>query len=129
MYFINNQNVGILLLFVISHAEVKMAESFAANTVSLFRSPKTGEEESKLLEASIPKSTAYKTKWAIKIFHQWQINRKDKGPVIDAGEIFFQSPHGKMWSPKSVNKILPSQRNTIQNFWSPDGKFWSPMFL
>ena len=64
MYFINNQNVGILLLFVISHAEVKMAESFAANTVSLFRSPKTGEEESKLLEGSIPKSTAYKTNLA-----------------------------------------------------------------
>jgi len=24
----------------------------------------------------------------------------------------FQSPDGKMWSPKSVNKIFPSQRNT-----------------
>ena len=24
-----------------------------------------------------------------------------------------------MWSPKSVNKIFPSQRNTNQNFWSP----------
>ena len=55
MYFINNQNVGILLLFVVSHVVVKMAESFAANTVSHFRSPKTGEEESKLLEGSIPK--------------------------------------------------------------------------
>ena len=54
MYCINNQNVGILLLFVVSHVVVKMAESFAANTVSHFRSPKTGEE-SKLLEGSIPK--------------------------------------------------------------------------
>ena len=34
-----------------------------------------------------------------------------------------------MWSPKSVNKIFPSQRNKNQSFWSPDGKFWSPMFL
>ena len=33
-----------------------------------------------------------------------------------------------MWSPKSVNKIFPSQRNTNQNFWLPDGKFWSPTF-
>ena len=66
MYFINNQNVGILLLFVGSHVGVKMAESFAANTVSRFRSPKTGEGESKLLQGSIPKSTTYKTKWAIK---------------------------------------------------------------
>ena len=50
-----------------------------------------------------------------------------------ATEIFFQSPYGKMRSPKSrkksVNKIFPSQRNTNQNFWLPDGKFWSPIFL
>ena len=71
MYFINNQNVGLLLLFVVSHVVVKMAQSFAANTVSRlnFRFPKTGEEESKLLDGSSPKSTAYKTKRAIKIFH------------------------------------------------------------
>ena len=34
-----------------------------------------------------------------------------------------------MWSPKSVNKIFPSQRNTNQNFGLPDGKFWWPIFL
>ena len=62
MYFINNRNVEILLLFVVSHVVVKMAVSFAANTVSRFRSLKTGEEESKLLEGSIPKLTAYKRK-------------------------------------------------------------------
>ena len=92
MYFITNQNVGILLLFVVSHVVVKMVESFAANTVSHFRSPKTGEEESKLLEGSIPKSTAYKTKFAIKIFHHWQINRKVKVPVLDAGGAFKAIP-------------------------------------
>ena len=64
----NNQNVGNLLLFVVNHVGVKIAESFAANTESRFRSPKTWEEESKLLKRSIPKSTAYKTKWAIKSF-------------------------------------------------------------
>ena len=50
MYFKNNQTVGNLLLFVVSHVVVKIAQSFAANTVSRFRSPKTGEEESKLLQ-------------------------------------------------------------------------------
>ena len=60
--FINYVNVGILLLSVVSHVVVKMAESSAANTVSRFRSPKTGEEKSKLLEGSISKSTACKTK-------------------------------------------------------------------
>ena len=29
-----------------------------------------------------------------------------------ATEIFFQSPDGKFWSPKSVRKIVVSQRNT-----------------
>ena len=70
MYFNNNQNVGILLLFVVSHVVVKMAESFEANTKSRFRSPKHGEEKSKLLQGSIPKSTADKSKWAITIFHE-----------------------------------------------------------
>ena len=70
MYFKNNKNVGILLLVVGSHVVVKMAESFSANNESRFRYPKTGEEESKLLQGSIRESTAYKTKWAIKFFHQ-----------------------------------------------------------
>ena len=60
MYFKNNLNVANLLLFIVSHVVEKMAESFAA----------TREEESKLLQGSIPKSTAYETKWAIKIFHE-----------------------------------------------------------
>ena len=84
----NNQNVGNLLLFVVNHVGVKMVVSFAANTESRFRSPKTGKEESKLLKGSIPKSTAYRTKWAILIFHGRQINRKDKVPVLDAGGAF-----------------------------------------
>ena len=40
----NNQNVGNLLLFVVNHVGVKMAESFAANTESRFRSPKRGKK-------------------------------------------------------------------------------------
>ena len=39
---------------------------------------------------------------------------------------FFQLLDGKIWSPKSVNKMFLLQRNTNQNFWWPDGKFWSP---
>ena len=42
MYLRNNQNVGNLLLSVVSQVGVKMAESSAANTVSRFCSPKTG---------------------------------------------------------------------------------------
>ena len=42
MYLRNNQNVGNLLLSVVSQVGVKMAEYSAANTVSRFCSPKTG---------------------------------------------------------------------------------------
>ena len=63
-----------LLLFVISHVGVKVTDSFVANTVSRCCSPNIVEGESKSLQGSIPKSTAYKSKWAIKIFHKWQIN-------------------------------------------------------
>ena len=72
----NNQNVGNLLLFVVSHGGVKMTESFPANTVSCFHCPKTGEEESKLLQGGIPKSTTYKSNWVIKIFHLTDTKKK-----------------------------------------------------
>ena len=115
MYFKNNQNVGNLLLFVVSHVVVKMAESFAANTVSRFSSPKTGEEESKLLQGSIPKSTAYKTKWAIKIFHEWQINRKVKVPVLDAGGAF--KDYGDLSKVQSLCTDLANMDANALNYW------------
>ena len=57
IYFKNNQNVGNLLMFVVSHGGVKMTASFTMNTKSHFRSPKSWEEESKLLQGSIPRLT------------------------------------------------------------------------
>ena len=57
IYFKNNQNVGNLLMFVVSHGGVKITESFAVNTESHFSSPKSWEEESKLLQGSIPRLT------------------------------------------------------------------------
>ena len=107
MYLINNQNVGILLLFVVSHVVVNMAESFAANTVSRFRSPKTGEEESKMLEGSIPKSTAYKNKWAVKMFHQWQI--------LDAGGAF--KDYGDLSKVQSLSTDLANMDANALNYW------------
>ena len=82
MYLKNNHNVEILLFLSVSHGGV-----FCSEYRSRFCSPKTGEEESKLLQWSILHSTVYKTKWAID-FHEWQINRKVKVPVLDAGGTF-----------------------------------------
>ena len=107
--------MGILLLFVVSDVVVKMAESFAANTVSRFRSPKTGEEESKMLEGSIPKSTAYKNKWAVKMFHQWQINRRVKVPVLDAGGAF--KDYGDLSKVQSLSTDLANMDANALNYW------------
>ena len=115
MYFKNNQNVGILLLFVLSHVVVKMVQSFAANNESRFRSPKTGEEESKLLQGSIPKSTPYKSKWAIKIFHEWQISRKVKGPVLDPGSAF--KDYGDSCKVQSLSTDLANMDANALNYW------------
>lgn len=119
MYFKNNKNVGNLLLFIVSHVVVKMTESFAVNTVNRFRSQKTGEEESKLLQGSIPKSTAYKTKWAIQIFHEWQINIKVKVPVLDSGGAF--KDYGDLYKVQSLSIDLADTDANALNYWL--GKF------
>ena len=100
---------------LLSHVGVKMAESFAANTVSRFRSPKTGQEESKLLQGSIPKSTAYKIKWAVKIYHEWQTNRKIKVPVLDAGGAFKDCR--KLLKVQSLSTDLASMDANTLNYW------------
>ena len=81
----NNQNVENLLLLVVSED----SGVFCSEYLKPFSFFKIGEEESKLrLQASIPKSTPYNTKWAVIIFHEWQINRKVKVPVLDVGGAF-----------------------------------------
>ena len=40
-----------------------------------FRKPKSAEEEKKLLENAVPKSTRYVNKWSMKIFSEWQATR------------------------------------------------------
>jgi len=42
----------------------------------VFRPAKTAEEEKKLLEEAVPKSTPKETKWAYRIFNKWQVARR-----------------------------------------------------
>jgi hypothetical protein len=44
----------------------------STKTTLVFRKPKGVEDEKKLLDSTIPKSTRHSTKWASKIFHEWQ---------------------------------------------------------
>ena len=45
-----------------------------------FRKALSKEEEKNALQESIPKSTRYATKWAAKIFGEWQSGRDNKDP-------------------------------------------------
>ena len=45
-----------------------------------FRKALSKEEEQNALQESIPKSTRYATKWAVKIFGEWQSGRDNKDP-------------------------------------------------
>ena len=42
-----------------------------------FRKPKNAEEERSLIENAIPKSTHAVTKWPVKIFLEWQNDKKN----------------------------------------------------
>ena len=57
----NNQNVGNLLLFVVSYGGVKITESLAANTISRFHCPKTQEKVSHV-SASLGAETKMETR-------------------------------------------------------------------
>ena len=88
---------------------------FCSEYRSRFRFPKTGEEESKLLQGSIPKSAAYKTKSAIKIFREWQINRKVKVPVLEAGGDF--KDYGDLFKVQSLSTDLANMDANALNYW------------
>lgn len=50
--------------------------------VQRFRTAFTEDEEHRLLSDATPKNTQNSTKWALKIFHEWQRCRPDKTPKL-----------------------------------------------
>lgn len=52
---------------------------------SHFRLPKSAAEEEVLANEAVPSFTKYKNKWALKIFREWQQQRKVKVPILDHG--------------------------------------------
>ena len=45
-----------------------------------FRKAITAEQESSLLRSTVPRNTENNTKWAVKIFEDWQSQREEKSP-------------------------------------------------
>ena len=68
------------------------------------------------MQGSIHKSTAYKTNWGIKIFNEWQINRKVKGPILDPGGA-FKDLEDLYLKVQSLSKDLANMGANIINYW------------
>jgi len=54
--------------------------TFAMEGARKFRTPKSAEEENRLLETTVPKITQNSTKWALKLWKECQISRAKKVP-------------------------------------------------
>ena len=55
----------------------------------VFHPAKTAEGEKKLLEDAMPKSTCNATKWAYRIFNEWQLARRNIDPRLENCSLMF----------------------------------------
>ena len=83
-----------------------------------FNAPKLkSDRNTELLFAAklLPKSTSYKTKWAVKIFHQRQVNREVKVPILDAGGAF--KDYGDLYTVQLLSTDLANMDANALNYW------------
>ena len=57
--------------------------------MSLFRKPKSKEEEHACVSSSVPKNTRYATNWAITRFCDWQKTRSNKKAEFETTSFIF----------------------------------------
>ena len=77
-----------------------------------FRPPKSREEEKNTLQESIPKSTRSSTKWAFKVFSEWQIDRANKDPLKE--QCSFEIDMAKV---QSLGTNIVNMNVESLNFW------------
>ena len=56
-----------------------------------FRPAKSVDEERDTVETAVPSCTKYCTKWAYKIFEDWQLSRKNKFAIEEATSLKFDN--------------------------------------
>lgn len=115
IYYIKPQgreicNKFVVVLFIQFNPSVEMAEG----TSSRFRDPKTQEEDAELLASATPKSTQYKTKWAVEIFRSWQMSRARKFPELEVGNLFKDYP---LSSVEVADEELKEMSAISMNYW------------
>ena len=77
-----------------------------------FRRPKSAEVEKNTMEECIPKSTRCSTKWAFKLFSEWQIDRINKDPSKEQRS--FEIDIGKV---QSLDTNIANMNLETLNFW------------
>ena len=74
--------------------------------------PKSASEEQVLADEAVPSSTKYKNKWALKLFREWQQQRKMKVQIVDRGGLF------KDYELHKVNLVSCEDMDAISlNYW------------
>ena len=85
---------------------------------SRYRAPKSLENEQKLTDDSVPKNTQNSTKWALKVFQDWQkarANKDSSNEVCGFGEIY-------------LTKVGPLS-NSIEEMSAESLNFWLTKFV
>ena len=77
-----------------------------------FRPPNSEQEEKQILEECIPKSTRSSTKWALKVFSEWQVARVNKNPRIE--ERSFKIDIDKV---QTLDTNIANMSVETLNFW------------
>jgi hypothetical protein len=88
----------------------------STKTTRVFRKPKGVEDEKVLLESTIPKSTRDSTKWTSKIFHEWQMGRRNQDAKLEHCSFAFDC--NKV---QNLDTSITQMNGETLNFWL--GKF------
>ena len=78
----------------------------------VFRAARSTEEERKLLEDTIPKSTRDSTTWAYRIFNEWQMAKGNKDASLESCSFSFDAE-----KVQRLDTILTSMTAESLKFW------------
>ena len=78
----------------------------------VFRAARSTEEERKLLEDTIPKSTRDSTTWSYRIFNEWQLVMGNKDASLERCSFSFDAE-----KVQRLDTILTSMTTESLNFW------------
>lgn len=84
-----------------------------------FRKPKTAKEEQCCIESVVPATTKYATKWGLKIFKEWQKNRRNCDPLKE---------ESSLWSLQDLRSIQVLTTN-IEDMTASSLNFWLSKFI